>query len=183
MKTLFVYFILPLALVTSIMAVIYGSVQQSYRTGANDPQIGLTQDIVNKLHKGVPLEKIISRDTVDIASSLSTFTALYDEGGKPIISTGFLDGKMIMLPLGVFNYLKDHDDDWITWQPRPGVRMAMIVKRSGSSSVSFVAVGRSLEQVELREHSLRVMIIWAWLICIVLVIILGIVTSPKHIII
>ncbi len=180
MKTLFVYFILPLALVTVIIGLIYGCVQQSYRTAANDPQIQVAQDIVNKLQKKSSMEEIIPQDTIDIATSLSTFVALCDASGKPITSTGYLDGKMIVLPQGVFNYLKNHDDDWITWQPRPAVRMAMVVKRSNSSPASFVAVGRSLEQTEVREYALGVSVIIGWLICLVLLIIFAMVKMSKN---
>ena len=71
-----------MAIITVIFGVIYATVQQSYRTAANDPQIQIARDINVKLHQGKPIENFFA-DTVDIAQSLSTFVALYDASGKP----------------------------------------------------------------------------------------------------
>ena len=108
-------------------------------------------------------------DTIDIAQSLSTFVALYDANGKPLRSSGYLDGKMPELPAGVFDFAKSHGEHQVTWQPRSGVRMAMVIISSNSSPVGFVAAGRSLQEVEVREHNLVTMVFLGWIICVGLV--------------
>ena len=180
MKGVFSYFLLPMAIVTVLILLIYASVQQSYRTAANDPQIQMAGDIAAKLRKGVSPDKIMQQDTVEISQSLSPFVALYDANRKPISSSGYLDGRIIELPGGIFDYLKTHEEDEVTWQPRPGVRMAMVVQKVTGSPVSYVAVGRSMQQVELREYSLRLAIIIGWIICLVLVGLFAIVVTLKR---
>ena len=59
MKGVFSYFLLPMAIVTVLILLIYASVQQCYRTAANDPQIQMAGDIAAKLRKGVSPDKIM----------------------------------------------------------------------------------------------------------------------------
>ena len=179
MKGLFSYFLLPMAIVTVLILLIYASVQQCYRTAANDPQIQMAGDIAAKLLKGVSSDKLLHPDSIEISQSLTPFVVFYDAGRHPISSTGYLDGRIIELPSGIFDYLNSHVVDEVTWQPRPGVRMAMVVQKVTGSQVSYVAVGRSLKQVELREYSLRLTVIIGWIICLILVALSGFIYIKK----
>ena len=165
----FLNYSLFIAAITILLAVVYATVQQSYRTGANDPQIQLTEDISNKIRQGQPIENIFRADTIDIAQSLSPFAVLYDASGSPTKSTGYLNGKMAQLPAGVFEVAKQNGQDRVTWQPRRDVRVAMVVYYINSAPAQFVAAGRSLREVEDREYNLRKMIFMGWIICMGLV--------------
>ena len=158
-------YLLALAIITVIFGVVYATVQQSYRAAANDPQIQIARDINARIHEGKPVESFLT-DTIDIAHSLSTFAALYEANGKPIRSSGYLDRKMPELPAGVFDFAKTQGEHEITWQPRSGVRMAMVVISTNFSRVGFVAAGRSLQEVEVREHNFITMVFLGWLVCI-----------------
>ena len=131
----------------------------------------VARDINERLQQGKPIENFFA-DTIDIAQSLSTFIALYDATGQPIRSTGYLGGKMPELPAGVFDFAKTHAEHKVTWQPRKGLRIAMVIISSNSSNVSFVAAGRSLQEVEVREHTLVTMVIFGWTMSVGLVVLL-----------
>ena len=73
---------------------------------------------------------------------------------------------MLQLPAGVFDFAKTQGEHEITWQPRSGVRMAMVVISSNFSPVGFIVAGRSLQEVEVREHNLIIMAFLGWLVCI-----------------
>jgi sensor histidine kinase regulating citrate/malate metabolism len=163
-------YLLIMAAITVVFAVIYATVQQSYRAGANDPQIQMARDISNRLRHGKTTEGFFA-DTVDIAESLSPFVSIYDATKKPVRTSGYLDGKFPELPEGVFDFAKAHGENQVTWQPRSGVRMAMVVSCQNSSRTGFVAAGRSLREVEEREHNLIITAFLGWLICIGLVLI------------
>ena len=160
-----------IAVVTVILLLIYAAVQQTYRTGANDPQIQMARDIAASLKEKRSSEHIFPADSIDIAKSLGVFAVLYDSNSRPIKSSGFINGKIPQLPAGIFDFVKSHGEDMITWQPQPGIRMAMVVAAVLSPNVSFVAVGRSLNEVEIRESNLLSMVIISWLICIGIIII------------
>ncbi len=167
-KTFFVNYLLAMAGITVIFGVIYVTVQQSYRMAANDPQIQLARDINARLQQGMPVEKFFT-DTIDITQSLSPFVALYDATGKPLRSSGYLENKMPELPAGVFNFTKSHAEYQVTWQPRPEIRMAVELLSSSASPVGFVVSGRSLQEVEVREHNLVAMVFIGWIVCVALV--------------
>jgi len=152
-------------IVTGILMAMYATVQQVHRSAANDPQLQLARDISTKLNTN-NIAHLLPDDTIDLAQSLGTFVAFYNSNGEPIGSTGMLDGKLPQIPKGVFEFAKTYNENSITWQPRADVRMAMVVEAVPSSSqVGYVAVGRSLQEVELREGNLVKMIFMVWVAC------------------
>ena len=100
-KISFMSYFLVIAVITVISGTIYTSVQQAYRTGANDPQVQIARNINLKLQHGKSIENFFT-DTVDIAQSLSVFSSLYDPAGKLIRSSGYLRNKMPAVPEGSF---------------------------------------------------------------------------------
>ncbi len=162
-----------IAVITVILLLIYAAAQQTYRTGANDPQIQMARDIAISLKEQKSIVHLLPADSIDISKSLGVFAVLYDSNSKPVRSSGFINGKIPQLPAGIFDYVKSHGEDMITWQPQTGVRMAMVVAAVQTPNISFIAVGRSLNEVEVREGNLLSMIIVGWLICIGIIIING----------
>ena len=167
-------------IVTILSGVIYVTVQQSYRSGANDPQLQIANDIVNALKTHRSIDHLLPNDTIEISESLSSFVVLYDNNGNPIRSTATLDGQVPKLPKGVFDFTKRNKEDVFSWQPRKGVRMATVVEYVQSSDISFVAVGRSLQEVEKRESSLTLMVLLGWLVCIAVIVLNGIISSLRN---
>jgi hypothetical protein len=162
-----------IAIVTIILGLIYASVQQSYRSNANDPQAQIAHDLRDHLQQGKP---VVFDDTVELEKSLSVFKETYDQNGDPIQSTGFLNGSMPLLPKGVFEYARANGEHWVTWQPRRDVRMAMGIVHVNAGPVAYLAVGRSLRDVEERESRLSKMIFVGWVLCISMVLINWLVT-------
>jgi hypothetical protein len=160
-----------LAVITVIMLLIYAAIQQTYRTNANDPQLQIARDISQRLKEGKTIEHIFPDDSIDISKSIAVFAVLYDNNSKPFRSSGFLNGSIPQLPPGVFDFARSHGEDAITWQPQSGVRMAMVLVSVQSPHVEFVAVSRSLKEVEIREYNLLQMVFICWLICAGIIII------------
>ncbi len=173
MKTFWILiYVVIIAITTIIFGVIYACVQQSYRTGANDPQVQMVNNIITKLQNGKSIDNFFS-DTIDISKSLSTFIALYDSTGSPLRSSGILNGKAPELPSGLFDFTKSLGEHRVTWQPERGVRMAVVIISTNSSPVGYIAAGRSLKEVEMREHNLVTMIFFGWIICIGMILMFG----------
>ena len=153
-------------IITVLSGLIYATVQQSYRSGANDPQLQLAKDISAALKNNRSIDQLLPKDSIEISESLSPFVILYNNNGEPVQSTGLLDGHLPKMPKGVFEFTRKNKEDVLTWQPRKGVRMAMVVESVQSSGIAFVAAGRSLQEVEKRESNLIIMVFIGWLICI-----------------
>jgi hypothetical protein len=103
---------LPLAAVTvALCGLVYLAVQQSYRMGANDPQIQLSEDGAAALAQGTSPEMVAPPTKIDIASSLAPFVVVFDDSGKVLASSGLLHGQNLPLPAGVLDYTRAHAED------------------------------------------------------------------------
>ena len=165
-KISFVSHFAVIMIVTILCGLIYATVHQSHRSGANDPQLQIARDIKNAIGNDHSLTKWMTDDSIEISTSLSIFKTLYNKNGEPVQSTGFLDGQLPRMPRGVFDFTNKNQEDVLTWQPQRGVRMAMVVEAVRSPVIGFVAVGRSLQEVEKRESNLVTMVLVAWLVCV-----------------
>jgi hypothetical protein len=164
-KINFVSHFAAVMIVTILCGLIYASVQQSHRSGANDPQLQIAWDLKNAIENDHSWAKWMTDDSIEISRSRSIFKTLYNKNGEPVQSTGFLDGQWPRMPRGVFEFTNKNQEDILTWQPQRGVRMAMVVEAVRSPVIRFVAVGRSLMGVEKRESNLVMMVLVAWLVC------------------
>lgn len=129
----------------------YAVVQQDLREGANDPQIQMAEDAAAQLGAGQPVQAVVPRQTVDIATSLAPFMIVFDNNGNPIASSARLNGQIPAIPSGVFDSVRQNGEDRITWQPQPEVRSAIVVTQFKGAQSGFVVAGRSLREVEIRE--------------------------------
>lgn len=151
---------LPTAVITLVaFMTIYATVQQSYRQGANDPQVQIAEDAVLKLGASAPVAEIVPTAQVDLRRSLDTWITIADTNGQVVASSaGTLNGvDHPVPPKGVLENAKLHGQNRITWQPQVGIRSAIVVESIDSGS-RYVIVGRSLREVEKRENQLELMV-------------------------
>ena len=152
---------------------LYAIPQQVLRQGADDPQIQMATDLAARLdYYGVSdglRQGALLKDgsVVDMARSLSPFLIVYDDQGRPLGSTAQLGGQTPTPPAGVFDYVRTHGEERVSWQPvlgsTRGVRIAAVVERVGGAQPGFVLAGRSLLEVEKREQQVEHMAGLAWL--------------------
>jgi len=164
-RYIFITHFAAIVIVTVLCGLIYVSVQQSCRSAANDPQLQIATDLRPKIENNRSLTQSMANDSIDLSESLSVFATIYDKNGDPLQSTGFLNAQMPKMPKGVFDFTNKNQEDVFTWQPQSGVRMAMVVQKTSSPQIKFVAIGRSLKEVEKRESTLVTMVFVSWLVC------------------
>lgn len=157
---------IPLAVtITLLCGLVYGAVQQSYRSSANDPQIQIAEDVADVLAGGADPTAILSPRKIDVSKSLATFIMIYDDSAKVLASSAQLDGKVPELPAGIFDYVRKNNNDRLTWEPRGDARSAIVVQRyEKDDKRGFVLVGRSLREVEKREAKLVFSVGIAWVV-------------------
>jgi hypothetical protein len=149
----FLAFFVPSAVITVLGCLLLaGVVQQDLRQGGDDPQHQLAEDAVARLDAGDPPSAVVNGPTVDLATSLAPFVAIYDSSGNVLASNGALDGEAPVPPRGVLATAAQSGIDRVTWQPRPGVRSAIVVLRWAGGTV---LAGRSLRRVEEIEANIE----------------------------
>jgi hypothetical protein len=166
---------LILAGIATILALaLYAIPQQVLRNGANDPQIQMASDLAAILNKygvmdGLRQGALLNSGggLVDMSRSLAPFLIVYDDQGRPLGSNAQLGGQTPTPPEGVFDYVRQHGEERVSWQPIfgrvRGVRVATVVERVQGAQPGFVLAGRSLREVEIREEQVRQMAGLAWL--------------------
>jgi hypothetical protein len=167
----------PIALAATLLIIgMYAVAQQIYRQTANDPQIESTEDYATAFANGKSTDYITEDAKVDIANSLSTFVMVFDKDGREIASSGILDGKSPVPPIGILEAAKDNtginntntqNENRVTWQPKEGVRIAAIVKYYSGKSAGYVLVGRSLRLSEERTARIGLDLLAGWLFTMV----------------
>ncbi len=157
-----------LAGISTVLALaLYAIPQQVLRLGANDPQVQMAGDLAARLEQGVAPAAAVVPDSIDMARSLAPFVIVYDDAGRPVASQAMLNGSVPTPPSGVFNYVRTHGEERVSWQPARGsagpVRIAAVVMRVNGAHPGFVLAGRSLREVEAREQLVQHLAGLAWL--------------------
>lgn len=150
-------------IISGIILFIYASVQQVHRSVANDPQLQIARDMRNEALSSKSLNHWINNDTIDAATSSAVFYTFYDNNGKPVETSALLDGRAPQVPKGILDFARQNQEDVVTWQPREGVRLAMVVEHI--QGVGYAAVGRSLRETEERTGNLVNMMLITWTSC------------------
>ncbi len=145
------------------------TVQQMLRRGADQPQRQMVDYYSDKLAASPHEAAAAMRDLwagkkEDLAGSLAPFAVIYDKHGNPRGATAFLDSSVPVPPASVFKYVRDFGSEAFTWSPKPGVRIAAVVRRVTGPQSGFVLAGRSLREVEVYESLLRKIAFGGWLV-------------------
>ena len=152
---------LPLAVVaTGLAGLVYLVAQQDGRWLANEPQVQLAEDAAARLDAGGTPGDQVGPASVDIARSLAPFVVVYGTAGTILATDGTLDGQPPAVPAGVLTSARVTGRDAVTWQPRPGVRIATVTVAWNGGTV---LAGRSLRLVEEHADSLEVIVGGGWL--------------------
>ena len=157
------YWLPGVVVATILVGLVYAAAQQTLRQGANDPQIQLAEDTAAALAGGAAARSLVPPQTVDIGRSLAPFLIVFDRDGQVAASSAVLDGATPALPPGVLDATRQRGENRLTWQPRPGVRIASVVTAVNGGAGGYVLAGRSLREVESRIDEVGLLVALAWL--------------------
>jgi len=150
------------AIVTLLCAGLYWGLRQNLRASANEPQVELAQDAASALAAGTAAQALIGGEKVDMARSLDPFLIILDAKGQPVASSGELDDAVPAVAPEVLAKARERGENRLTWQPRPGVRIAAVVVAYAGRATGFVLAGRSLREADSRESRLLVRLASFW---------------------
>ena len=161
-RSIFVHW-LPLAAAVTLMAgLMYAAVQQDIRQSANDPQIQMAEDAAQRLMRSEAPASVAPPSGFDIAQTLSPFVEVFDQTGKPIAASALLHGQLPLVPNGVFDFVRQHGEESVTWQPEPAVRQAAVIVAYSGTQPGFVMAARSMREVEAQEDRILKLIAAGW---------------------
>jgi hypothetical protein len=89
-----------------------------------------------------------------------TFAILYDASGRALGGNGTLRGALPQPPHGIFNVIQQRGEYKVTWQPQPGIRVALTGRPMPNGG--FVLAGQSLLPSEARTARFYSFLRWIW---------------------
>lgn len=172
--------LLSIILVTFLCGLIGVVAQQSYRQNANDPQIQIAEDMASAFENNQFTDEIIkssfesfmpTKMSVNMETSLSPWIQIYDESGE-VIESSVITSDAQSIPRvskGIFDAVKKGGEDRLMWQPKKGIRQAIVVTKFSGLKNGYIVAGRSLTEVEKREGGLYKMTAIAWVLMMILI--------------
>jgi hypothetical protein len=125
---------------TLIFGSVYLALQQIGRHGAN---------MAPTAAAAAQLQQMGSDPTtgprLELTPDSGLFVIVYDEANAPVSTTVTLHGSTPAVPDGVLNSARSLGTDTVTWQPEPGLRMAIVAKDAAGK---VVVAGQSLTPFE-----------------------------------
>ncbi len=155
----------PLAALTVLLSgMVYLTVQQSYRSSANDPQLQMATDAASALDAGADPQSLVPATKIDLSASLAPYLAIYDANAQLVAASATQHGQPLDVPPGVFASAKASSPNVVTWQTKTGERSAIVVMPSTNG---YALAGRSLRPTEDREDQLLRQVMAAGLVTLV----------------
>lgn len=131
-----------------VVSLIFGSVYVSFqqlgrRTANAAPAAAAASQVQSLGAETVPSPRL------ELTPESGIFVIIYGPDDKPVSGTATLHGSLPVLPPGVLQTARTAGSDAVTWQPEPGLRMA-VVARSAAGKV--IVAGQSLTPYEDRDQ-------------------------------
>lgn len=142
------------------------AVQQDLRIGANDVPQQLAEDGARALDGGADPAAVVGAGVVPIDSSLAPFVVVFDAQGALLATNGSLAGRPPSPPTGVLQTAKATGRDAVTWQPRTGVRVALVALPWKGGTI---VAGGSLRVIESRIEAIEALVAVGWMAGLVVI--------------
>ncbi|KRE91868.1 hypothetical protein [Arthrobacter sp. Soil764] len=97
---------------------------------------------------------------LELTHDSGVFLIVYGDGNSPLSSTVTLHGTIPVVPAGVLNAARASGSDTVTWQPDPGLRMAIVAKQAAGK---VVVAGQSLAPFEEIDRRTLMFLAAGWL--------------------
>lgn len=145
--------------VTLVFGSLYITFQQSGRRSANVAPAAAAAAQVQLL--GSTSFPMVPR--IELTPDSGVFVIVYGPDNKPETGTATLHGALPAVPSGVLDAARTSGADIVTWQPEPGLRMAVVAR---SSAGKVIVAGQSLAPYEATDRLIMVFLALGWLGCV-----------------
>ena len=127
---------------------------QAIQQPANHPQAEMAATAVSRLDSGESPTTVVPGNRIDLAQSSDPYLIVVDPQRAVLASSASLGGHVVLPPQGVFDNVRSHGEERLTWAPADGVRSWIVVD---SYQGGFVVAGRTATP---GEQSAYLLIFW-----------------------
>ena len=133
---------------------------QAIQQPANHPQAEMAATAVSRLDGGQSPDAVIPTHHIDLANSGDPYLIVVDPQRAVLASSASLGGAVVLPPQGVFDNVRAHGEERLTWAPADGVRSWIVVD---SYRGGFVVAGRTASD---GEQSAYLLVFWGGIIAL-----------------
>jgi hypothetical protein len=142
-------------IVTLIFGSTYGALQQFGRRSADAAPAAAAAAEVQLMGS-----ETLTAPRLELTPDTGVFVIVYGADNEPVSGTVTLHGSLPALPPGVLQSARDFGSDAVTWQPEPGLRMAVVARPAAGK---VVVAGQSLTPYEDRDRTVLLFLTAGWL--------------------
>jgi hypothetical protein len=161
-KSIFIFWVIIMFLVTFTCSIVYLTSQQSLRLGANGLPAQLAVETSIKLNEGQIVKSAIPTQKVDISKSLNAFVMVFDKNKNLIDTSGIMGGSTPTYPEGVLENVDKNGENRVTWQPETGLRFATVAIKFDHG---YIVAAQPLLETEKLIGSIGNVVLISWLAC------------------
>ncbi|WP_284974842.1 hypothetical protein [Arthrobacter sp. efr-133-TYG-104] len=148
------------AVVTVVFCSVYIAFQQSGRRSADIAPAAAAASAIQ-----MPGTSVSSVPRLELTPESGVFVIVYGSDDTPETGTATLHGVLPTVPAGVLDTARRSGADAVTWQPEPGLRLAVVAR---SSQGKVVVAGQSLAPYEATDIRVMVYLMLGWFGCVLL---------------
>jgi hypothetical protein len=141
-------------IVTLIFGSVYVTLQQFGRHSANAAPAAAAAVQVQQMGSEPTTEP-----RLELTADSGVFVMVFGEDNKPVSTTVSLHGAPPDVPAGVLETARTVGSDAVTWQPEPGLRMAVVARQAPGG---VVVAGQSLTPFEDSDRMSQLLLAAGW---------------------
>jgi hypothetical protein len=141
-------------IITLIFGSVYVTLQQFGRHSANAAPAAAAAAQIQQMGSGPTAEP-----RLELTADSGIFVMVFGEDNKPAASTVILHGELPVIPAGVLETARTFGSDTVTWQPEPGLRMAVVARQAPGG---VVVAGQSLTPFEDSDRMSQLFLAAGW---------------------
>ncbi|WP_427131998.1 hypothetical protein [Pseudarthrobacter sp. S9] len=145
-------------IITILCGMFYAVQQQTVRRSANTEPAAAVERELQLIDFG---SHASAEPALELNQNSGPFVIVYSADNTAETGTAVLDGTLPAMPDGVLDFARTHGLDRITWQPRPDLRMALVIKPAAGGKA--VVGGQSLTPFEDRDRQSLLFTVLGWL--------------------
>jgi hypothetical protein len=142
-------------IITLIFGSVYVTLQQIGRHLANAAPAAAAAAQVQQMGSGT-----LTGPRLELTADSGVFVMVFGADNQPTSTTVTLHGALPVLPAGVLETARTSGSDFVTWQPEPGLRMAVVARQAAGN---VIVAGQSLTPFEDSDRMSLLFLAAGWL--------------------
>ena len=154
---------LPLALTATLLSgLVFAATRQAVRMNADTLPAQLADDAAYLLERGTGAASVTGMRAMELSRTRSPFFIVLNATGAIVAASAQLDGESVTPRPDILFGAQQTGEHRVTWEPREGLPLAVVIRRFEGEYPGYVVAGQSLLETEKNIRTLGVIVLIGW---------------------